>query len=176
MIAAFAFPLMRDAVSAISAVPTPARRGPGFNVESLIASAPIYMLSYFIRSDRLKKPRARVVCSNAWATRLEFFELIQQVQWAPLTRGRMTIRKQDLEALDSVFLALMCKKMSQDDKAAPDAREQAQKFKEEWFRLTEPETPPKNQKELDRAKEQLEDLRARMVDFLLPHVQASFAP
>lgn len=88
----------------------------------------------------------------------------------------MTIRKQDLEALDSVFLALMCKKMSQDEKAAPDAREQARQFKEEWFRLTEPETPPKNQKELNRAKKQLEDLRARMIDFLLPHVQASFAP
>jgi hypothetical protein len=86
------------------------------------------------------------------------------------------IRKQDLEALDSVFLALMCKKMSQDEKAAPDAREQAQKFKEEWFRLTEPETPPKNEREMDRVKEQLEDLRARMVDFLLPYVQASFAP
>ncbi|HEU5415007.1 MAG TPA: hypothetical protein VFW31_14665 [Candidatus Angelobacter sp.] len=88
----------------------------------------------------------------------------------------MTIRKQDLEALDSVFLALMCKKMSQDEKAAPDARKQAQKFKEEWFRLTEPETPPRNQKEMDQIKKGLEDLRARMVDFLLPYVQASFAP
>lgn len=86
------------------------------------------------------------------------------------------IRKQELEALDSVFLALMCKKMSQDDSAATDAREQARKFKEEWIRLTEPPVPPGNEKELDQVKKQLEDLRARMVDFLLPYIQASFAP
>lgn len=88
----------------------------------------------------------------------------------------MTIRKQELEALDSIFLALMCKKMSQDESAAPDAREQARKFKEEWIRLTEPAAPPNNEKELAQVKKQLADLRARMVDFLLPYVQASFAP
>ena len=86
------------------------------------------------------------------------------------------IRKQELEALDSVFLALMCKKMSQDESAAQDAREQARKFKEEWIHLTEPAVPPGSEKELNQVKKQLDDLRARMVDFLLPYIQASFAP
>ena len=86
------------------------------------------------------------------------------------------IRKQDLEALDSIFLALMCKKMSQDESAAPDARRKAKEFMDEWFQLTEPETPPKNQKELDKLKKKLEGMKARMVDFLLPFVQASFVP
>jgi hypothetical protein len=36
------------------------------------------------------------------------------------------IRKQDLEALDSVFLTLMWGKMSHDESAAPDARGQSQ--------------------------------------------------
>ncbi len=86
------------------------------------------------------------------------------------------IRKQDLEALDSIFLALMCKKMSQDESAAADARKKARDFMDEWFRLTEPEPPPKNQKELDKLKKKLDDMKARMVDFLLPFVQASFVP
>ena len=88
----------------------------------------------------------------------------------------MTIGRQQLEALDSIFLALMCKKMSQDESAVTDAREQARKFLEEWIRLTEPAVPPSNEKELNQVKKQLDDLRCRMVDFLLPYIQASFAP
>ena len=91
-------------------------------------------------------------------------------------RGKMTIGRQQLEALDSIFLALMCKKMSQDESAVTDAREQARKFLEEWIRLTEPAVPPSNEKELNQVKKQLDDLRCRMVDFLLPYIQASFAP
>jgi hypothetical protein len=91
-------------------------------------------------------------------------------------KRKMTISRQQLEALDSIFLALMCKKMSQDESAAPDAREKASQFLREWIRLTEPAVPPGSEKELNQVKKQLEDLRARMVDFLLPYIQASFVP
>ena len=87
----------------------------------------------------------------------------------------MIIRKQDLEALDSVMLAIMCKKISQDESAEPGAREQALRFKEDWIRLTEPEKPPRSAKESEQIRRELAKLKARMVDFLLPFVQAGFA-
>jgi hypothetical protein len=87
----------------------------------------------------------------------------------------MIIRKQDLEALDSVMLAIMCKKISQDGSAEPSAREQARQFKEDWIRLSEPERPPLNATESEQIRRELAELRARMVDFLLPFVQAGFA-
>jgi hypothetical protein len=87
----------------------------------------------------------------------------------------MIIRKQDLETLDPVMLAIMCKKISQDDSAEQAARERARQFKEDWIRLTEPERPPRNAKESEQVRRELAQLRAQMVDFLLPFVQAGFA-
>ena len=87
----------------------------------------------------------------------------------------MIIRKEDLEALDSVMLAIMCKKISQDESAELDARDRARQFKEDWIRLTEPERPPRNAKESEKIRRELAQLKAQMVDFLLPFVQAGFA-
>lgn len=72
--------------------------------------------------------------------------------------------KQDLESLDSIFLAIMCKKLSQDATAATDVREQARRFKEEWFLLTE--TP--GIEHSDQMKSKLASLKSRMIDFLAP--------
>jgi hypothetical protein len=73
--------------------------------------------------------------------------------------------KQDLESLDSIFLAIMCKKLSQDASAAADIREQARRFKEEWFLLTE--TPGIDHSD-DQMKSKLASLKSRMIDFLAP--------
>lgn len=78
--------------------------------------------------------------------------------------------EQDLEVLDSVLLAVMCKKLSQDASADPKDRDQALQFKNEWIRLTEHEGPPRNKKELERIQNELAVLRSRMVKFLAPFV------
>lgn len=77
--------------------------------------------------------------------------------------------KQDLEALDSVFLAIMCKKLSQDPTADAKAAEKARHFKDEWFRLTNRETPPPPQ-ELDKIRGELATLKSQMAEFLAPYV------
>ncbi len=72
--------------------------------------------------------------------------------------------KQDLESLDSVLLAVMCKKLSQDASAPDHIREQARRFKEEWILLTEAPGIDAS----DQVKTKLASLRSRMVDFLAP--------
>jgi hypothetical protein len=80
------------------------------------------------------------------------------------------VTERDLEALDSVLLAVMCKKLSQDASADPKDREQALQFKNEWIRLTEPETPPRSAKELKQVQNELAMLRSRMIKFLAPFI------
>ncbi len=72
--------------------------------------------------------------------------------------------KQELESLDSVFLAIMCKKLSQDASAPANIREEARRFKEEWILLTE--TP--GIENSDQMKSKLASLKSRMIDFLAP--------
>jgi hypothetical protein len=78
--------------------------------------------------------------------------------------------ERDLEVLDSVLLAVMCKKLSQDSSADPKDREQALEFKNEWIRLTEREGPPSSKKELEKIQKEIAVLRSRMVKFLAPFV------
>lgn len=78
--------------------------------------------------------------------------------------------KQDLEALDSVFLALMCKKLSEDKTADAKVVEKARQFKDEWFRLTNGEATPSGAKELEQTKGELAALKSRMAEFLAPFV------
>ena len=77
--------------------------------------------------------------------------------------------KQDLEALDSVFLALMCKKLSEDKTADAKVVEKARQFKDEWFRLTNGEATPPGA-ELEQTKGELAALKSRMAEFLAPFV------
>jgi hypothetical protein len=79
--------------------------------------------------------------------------------------------KQDLEAVDSVILAIMCKKLSQDKSADPKAVEQARKFKEEWIRLTERESAqPSTVGEMEEIRNGLVALKSQMAEFLAPFI------
>lgn len=75
----------------------------------------------------------------------------------------------DLNRVDAIILAIMCKKLSQDESQPKDIRETALKFKEEWLALVENETPQKqNGKQFDAIKDEVAELKARMVVFLAP--------
>jgi hypothetical protein len=78
------------------------------------------------------------------------------------------VSKNDLERLDAIILALMCKKLSQDESMDKAIREEARKFKEEWIELQDSEVPQKgNGKQFGQIADQVTDIKARMVDFLL---------
>ncbi|HEU4414040.1 MAG TPA: hypothetical protein VFT65_04590 [Candidatus Angelobacter sp.] len=77
----------------------------------------------------------------------------------------------ELNRVDAIILAIMCKKLSQDESQPKDIRETARKFKEEWLQLVETETSKKqNGKQFDAIKEEVAELKARMVVFLAPLV------
>jgi hypothetical protein len=79
------------------------------------------------------------------------------------------VSKRDLERLDAIFLALMCKKLSQDESQPAALRETARKFKEEWIELQDSELPEKgNGKRFGSIQEKVDDIKARMVEFLAP--------
>jgi hypothetical protein len=79
------------------------------------------------------------------------------------------VSKRDLQKLDAIILALMCKKISQDEKMDPDIRETARKFKEEWIELQDNEPPQKgNGKQFGAIEKEVADIKARMVEFLAP--------
>jgi hypothetical protein len=81
------------------------------------------------------------------------------------------VRREDLEALDSIFIAIMCKKLWQDESQDAATREKARELKEEWFQLTEPETPPLPGSEAAAQLElRLASLKSRMITFVLPFV------
>jgi uncharacterized protein HemX len=79
------------------------------------------------------------------------------------------VSKHDLERLDAIILALMCKKLSQDESQPAALRETARKFKEEWIKIQDSEVPQKgNGKQFGSIQEQVANIKARMVDFLAP--------
>jgi hypothetical protein len=81
------------------------------------------------------------------------------------------VSRNDLERLDAIILALMCKKMSEDETMDKDVRAQARRFKDEWIELQDSEVPQKgNGKQFGQIAEQVSDIKARMVEFLLPWI------
>jgi uncharacterized protein (UPF0147 family) len=81
------------------------------------------------------------------------------------------ISKEDLNKVDAIILAIMCKKISQDEKQPKDIREIARKFKEEWIVLQDSEPPKKtNGKQFAAIEKEIADIKARMIDFLAPLV------
>lgn len=81
------------------------------------------------------------------------------------------IGRENLEKVDAIILALMCKKLSQDESQPKDIRETARKFKEEWIVLQDSEPPKKtNGKQFGAIEKEVADIKARMIDFLAPIV------
>ena len=75
----------------------------------------------------------------------------------------------DLQRLDAILLAVMCKKLAQDETADPALRAKAQAFKDEWHKLVDNEPAPQgNGKQFDAIKDQVAELKSRMVVFLAP--------
>jgi len=85
--------------------------------------------------------------------------------------------KQDLEHMDAIFLALMCKKLSQDKTVETKSAEKAKKMLDEWITVTEGKAlPAVGTKEYERLQPKIANLKARMVEFLFPFVEFSFVP
>lgn len=81
------------------------------------------------------------------------------------------IGRENLEKVDAIILALMCKKLSQDESQPKDIRETARKFKEEWIKLQDSEPPKKqNGKQFGSLQKEVADIKERMLDFLSPIV------
>jgi hypothetical protein len=81
------------------------------------------------------------------------------------------IGRENLAKIDAIYLALMCKKLSQDESQPEDIREKARKFMEEWINLQDNVLPKKgNGKHLDQTQEEIVDIKERMLDFLGPIV------
>lgn len=81
------------------------------------------------------------------------------------------IGRENLAKIGAIYLALMCKKLSQDESQPKDIRETARKFMEEWINLQDNVLPKKgNGKHLDEAQPEVVDIKARMLDFLGPIV------
>jgi hypothetical protein len=81
------------------------------------------------------------------------------------------IGRENLAKIDAIFLALMCKKLSQDESQPKDIREKAREFKEEWLKLQDSEVPEKgNGKQFGSVEKWVADIKERMLDFLAPIV------
>lgn len=81
------------------------------------------------------------------------------------------IGRENLAKIDAIFLALMCKKLSQDESQPKDIREKARLFKEEWLKLQDSELPEKgNGKQFGSVEKWVADIKERMLDFLAPIV------
>lgn len=81
------------------------------------------------------------------------------------------IGRENLEKIDAIYLALMCKKLSQDESQPKEIRETARKFMEEWLKLQDSELPEKgNGKQFGSVEKWVADIRERMLDFLAPIV------
>jgi len=79
--------------------------------------------------------------------------------------------------MDAIFLALMCKKLSQDKTVEPKSAEKAKKMLDEWIAVTEGKAlPAVGTKEYERLQPKIAPLKARMVEFLFPFVEFSFVP
>jgi hypothetical protein len=81
------------------------------------------------------------------------------------------IGRENLEKIDAIFLALMCKKLWQDEAQPREIREQAKKFMDEWIVLQDSEPPEKgNGKRFGAIEKEIADIKERMLDFLAPIV------
>jgi hypothetical protein len=81
----------------------------------------------------------------------------------------MMVSEGDLDRLDSIFLALMCKKLSQDESQDPNIRGVARNLMEEWMVLSERGVPP-SLKEFEQIQKELAELKKRMIKFVVPFV------
>jgi uncharacterized protein (UPF0147 family) len=81
------------------------------------------------------------------------------------------IGRENLQRVDAIILAIMCKKLAQDESQPRDVRDAARKFMDEWLVLQDSEPPKKgNGKQFGAIQDQIADIKARMVDFLAPLV------
>jgi hypothetical protein len=81
------------------------------------------------------------------------------------------IGKENLQRVDAIILALMCKKLAQDESQPANIRDQARQFKDEWIKLQDSEPPKKgNGKQFGAIEKEVADIKARMVEFLAPLV------
>ena len=79
--------------------------------------------------------------------------------------------KQDLERIDAVLLAVMCKKLAKDPSVDANAAEKARQMMLEWVALTEREMPPKpTKKDYDQMEADIDELKSRMAEFLAPFI------
>jgi hypothetical protein len=77
------------------------------------------------------------------------------------------VKRDDLERLDLVELAVLCQKVADDFSVGTQTAEQAWQLKREWVVLVARETPPpRSYKENDEIQMQKAALKTRMVDFL----------
>jgi hypothetical protein len=81
----------------------------------------------------------------------------------------MMVSEEDLDRLDSIFLALMCKKLSQDESQDPNIRGVARNLMEEWMVLSERGVPP-SLKEFEQIQKELAALKKRMIKFVHPFI------
>jgi hypothetical protein len=81
------------------------------------------------------------------------------------------IGRENLEKIDAIFLALMCKKLWQDESQPKEIREQAKRFLDEWIVLQDSELPEQgNGKRFGAIEKEVADIKKRMLDFLSPIV------
>jgi len=81
------------------------------------------------------------------------------------------IGRENLAKVDAIILALMCKKLWQDESQPKEIREQAKKFLDEWIVLQDSEPPDKgNGKRFGSIEKEVADIKERMLDFLTPIV------
>lgn len=81
----------------------------------------------------------------------------------------MIVREEDLDRLDSIFLALMCKKLSQDRSVDPNIAGVARNLMDEWMVLSERGVPP-TLKEFEEIQKELAALKKRMIKLVAPFV------
>jgi hypothetical protein len=81
------------------------------------------------------------------------------------------IGRENLEKIDAIFLALMCKKLWQDESQPKEIRDEAKKFLDEWIVLQDSAPPEKgNGKHFGAIEKEIADIKERMLDFLSPIV------
>ena len=81
------------------------------------------------------------------------------------------IGRENLAKVDAIILALMCKKLWQDESQPKEVREEAKKFLDEWIVLQDSEALDKgNGKRVGSIEKEVADIKERMLDFLAPIV------
>jgi hypothetical protein len=79
--------------------------------------------------------------------------------------------KQDLEQIDAVLLAVMCKKLAKDPSVDAATSAKALQMMQEWVALTEREMPAKpTTQDYDQMEADIDALKSRMAEFLAPFV------